>query len=323
MGFDEEKLSAVGRWQAEHAGAAPYRLLVARHGLIVGEWHGGMGPHDRQPQASASKSTYSTVLGIAVDEGVIGSVDDRVVEYYPEMMAVPAGQGPKENRHAFPENEAITFRQLIGNTSGYMKPGELPGRQFNYQTFGMNILTHAIATQYSLYKTADPERGAGFGKLTEWKARDPIGGTWTWEYSNFDLHEDAKLGVFGYFTNYQMTARDMARLGVLWLHDGQWDGRQVAPAWWLREATKVSREILQNEPEENWQYGYGFWCNDQGALWPELPRDSFAAVGAGRQFIWCDRDHDIVVVQSPGTFETRFGPVEGAEAMERVMGALR
>jgi CubicO group peptidase (beta-lactamase class C family) len=323
LGFDPARLAAVGAWQNEQADGAQYRLLVVRHGRIAAEWHGGgMGADDLQGQASASKSTYSTILGIAVHEGVIGSVDDLVADYYPEFLEVAPDEGPKENRYAFPENAGITFRQLIGNMSGYMKSGELPGQTFNYQTFGMNVVTHALATAYSLYRTSDPERGAGFGRLAERKVRNFIGGSWKWTYSNFDLQPKAKLGVFGYATTFQMTARDMARMGLLWLNGGNWDGRQVVPAEWLREATRVSDMLLENEPESLWQYGLGFWCNDKGMLWPDLPSNSFAAVGAGKQFVWVDREHDLIVVQSPGTFDGSFSPATGVEAAERVLAAL-
>lgn len=323
LGFDPARLAGVGEWQAKHADGSPYRLLVVRHGQIAAEWlGGGIGVNDLQRQASASKSTYSTVLGIAIAEGMIGSADDLVSDYYPEFLDVAPDEGPKENRYAFPENAGITFRQLIGNMSGYMKPGEAPGKTFNYQTFGMNVVTHALASVYSMYRTSDPERGAGFGRLTERKVRNLIGGSWKWTYSNFDLQPNAKLGVFGYATTYEMTARDMARLGLLWLNDGEWEGKRVVPAEWIREATRVSDMLLQNEPRELWQYGLGFWCNDQGVLWPSLPRNSFAAVGAGKQFIWVDREHDLIVVQSPGTFEGSFSPQTGAEVIERVVESL-
>ena len=162
--------------------------------------------------------------------------DDRVTDYYPELMDVEQGKGPKQDRLAFPENEEITFRQLIGNTSGYMKPGEAPGKVFNYQTFGMNVLTHSIASAYRLYTTSDPERGAGFGTLTNWKIRNPIEGSWSWAYENFDLHPDARTEVFGYFTGYQMTPRDMARCGWLWLNRGNWNGVSA----WSSCSDKVS-----------------------------------------------------------------------------------
>ena len=63
--------------------------------------------------------------------------------------------------------------------------------------------------------------------------------------------------------------------------------------------------IVENCPKEQWQYGYAFWTNDHAQLWPNLPRDAFAASGAGRQHIWVCPNLDLVVAQSPGQWENQ------------------
>jgi CubicO group peptidase (beta-lactamase class C family) len=68
----------------------------------------------------------------------------------------------------------------------------------------------------------------------------------------------------------------------------------------MREATRTAPDIIANCPKEQWKYGYGFWTNDYSQIWPDLPRDSFAASGAGGQHIWVCPSLDLVVVQSPG-----------------------
>jgi CubicO group peptidase (beta-lactamase class C family) len=315
LGFNRTKLAEAARYQSEISENQPYRILIARHGKIAAEWTFRSDPTAQAPQASASKSTFSSVLGIAIQEGLIKSENDRVADYYREMLDIAPGQGPKEGRYAYPENSEITFRQLIGNTSGYMKPGEPAGKVFNYQTFGMNILTHSIASAYSLYKSSKPEQGGGFGTLTEWKIRNLIDGSWSWKYGNFDMPPEAKLGTFGYMTNYLMTPHDMARMGWLWLNKGNWNGTQIIPADWIDKATKVSPEILENEPEDRHVYGLGFWCNDQSQIWPDLPKDSFAASGAGQQHIWVCPSLDLVVVQSPGSYPSH-GAFDSPEQIE-------
>ena len=55
------------------------------------------------------------------------------------MIEVREGQGPKPGRHAFSEDKNVTFRQLIANTFGYMKPKEKSGKVFLYQSYGMNF----------------------------------------------------------------------------------------------------------------------------------------------------------------------------------------
>jgi CubicO group peptidase (beta-lactamase class C family) len=305
-GFDPAKLEAARRWQHERARDPryeTYRTVIVRGGRVAAEWNQGLDRTYRARLASATKSIFSSILGIVIAEGKIPSADARLIDLYPEALDVPPGRGPKEGRYAFDKDREITFRQLISNTSGYMKPGEMPGHVFNYQTYGMNVLTHAIAKAYGLYSTDDPEGSPGFKVLVDEKLRVPIGATWSYYLANFDLPAEARIEVFGYYDGVNATALDMARLGWLWLNEGRWGDRQVIPADWLAEATRTAPAIVANCPREQWQYGYAFWTNDHGQLWPHLPRDSYAASGAGRQHIWVCPSLDLVVAQSPGQWE--------------------
>ena len=320
LSFSDGKLRDVRRWLEYSAGGLPYRVVVVRGGHIAAEWEKDV-PHDLElPLASASKSVYSCLLGIVEGEGKIGSSDDKVVDYYPEIMDVPSGTGPKPGRYAFPKDRDITFRHLITNTSGYMKPGEEPGKVYHYQTFGMNIVTHALAKLYGLYDTDDPFGLLGCGRLIQEKIRDPIGGTWGYLLRNFKLPLEARTEIFGNYTDLYLTTGDMARLGYLWLNGGNWDGIQVVPADYLEMATKTAPDILTNSPEADWRYGHAFWTNDHGKLWPSLPRDSFAASGAHRKHIWMCPSMDIVVAQSPGIFTKQDDEVNTA-LLERVVAA--
>jgi CubicO group peptidase (beta-lactamase class C family) len=298
-GFSAERLADVKRWQLAFAAGKPFRLVIARHGYLLADWSHGIDPDAGIRFHSASKSVYASLLGIAVAEGKLPSIDARVVDTYPEMMAVADGEGPKPGRYAYPENQEITFRQLIGNTSGYLKPGERPGARFHYQTFGMNILTHALATLYGL------RDGGGLpdcGRLMNDRIRDPIAGSWQHIYSDFDYASGtgAKKAVYGHGLDVVANARDAARIGHLWLNLGRWGDRQLVPRAYLEQATRTNADILANEPEENWKYGLGFWVNDHGRLWPDLPRDLFGAWGAGARYIWVSPALDLVVALCPG-----------------------
>jgi len=328
VGFDPARLSEAGAWLAEAAGEAPYRAAILRHEQVVAEWCGGMDPSEQLQMASAGKSVFSCLLAIAVAEGKIGSADDPVVEYYPEMMEVREGRGPKPGRHAKPEDRGITFRQLIGNTSGYMKPGETPGSTFHYQTFGMNILCHAIAKAYGLYDSTAPERLPGPGKLAEQKIRDPIGASWSYGYTNFPHEPNALTGIFGNYLQIHAGLYDLARLGLLWLRFGRWGDRQIVPEEWMRQAIRTAPDIREGNCSaagersegEALCYGYGFWTNEHGLLWPSLPRDSFAASGAGRIHVWVCPSLDLIVVQSPGVYEDQRHNDSGI--LGRVVAAL-
>ena len=334
-GFDSEKLYGVKRWLSERVGNERYRVVIVRKGCLVAEWNHGFHSKTRfsmttsaksvffrtfhtisqpflfnrrnafarnihLPLASAAKSVFSCILGIAIYEGMIPSADAKIADFYPEAMDVAEGEGPKPGRHAFEKDRDITFRQLISNTSGYMKPGEAPGKVFHYQTYGMNILAHAIAKIYGLYDIQDPENSLGFKKLVDEKLRIPIGAAWSYSLMNFDLNPKARINIFGYYDGINSTALDMARLGWLWCSQGRWKDKQLVPEEWMREATKTAPDIIANCPREQWKYGYGFWTNDHSQLWQDLPQDSFAASGAGGQHIWICPSLHMVVVQSPG-----------------------
>ena len=304
-GFDPGKLEEAQRWLQAGAGEKPYRVVVVRGGRMVAEWEQGVETDARLNMASATKSLFSSMLGIAVAEGKIGSADDRLIDYFPEFMDVPEGRGPKPGRHAKPEDGGITFRQLISNTSGYMKPGETPGKQFHYQTFGMNVLCHGIESAYGMYDSSDPDRLPGMGQLIEDKIRNPIGGVWTYRYTDFQHPPGALTNIFGHSSRCDSSARDQARMGLLWLHFGRWGDTQVIPEDWMREASVTAPDVRANCPEEEWCYGYAFWTNDHGLLWPSVPTDSFAASGAGSKHSWVCPSLDLVVSQSPGIWENQ------------------
>ena len=308
-GMDPGKLLEAERLlgdRAERSGESRYRVVIARGGRLAAEWNRGVESHERLRMASATKSIFSSVLGIAIQDGGIESADSRLVDYFPEAMDVPEGTGPKLGRHVFPKDREITLRQLISNTSGYMKPGEEPGKVFHYQTFGMNVLIHATAKPYGLYEVNSPDETRYSQLIDDW-LRKPIGADWGYYTMNFEHAPEARTNIFGYYTGVAATALDMARLGLLWLNWGRWENRQVVPEGWLREATKTASNIVESCPKEQWRYGYGFWTNDHGQDAPGLPRDSFAAVGAGYQHIWVCPSLSLVVVQSPGLWESQMG----------------
>lgn len=303
VGLHEGRLAEAKRAWDAWADGRTYRVAVVRGGQLVAHWCQGVDPAAHLSLASAGKSVFSTVLGIAVAEGMIGSADDKVIDDYPEMMDVPDGAGPKAGRFAREKDREITFRQLISNTSGYLKPDERPGHVFHYQTFGMNILCHAIATRCGLYDSRDPQRLPGISALIDEKIGKPIGAEWTYHTWNFDHAPGARTGIFGNYTSIDTTALDMARLGLLWLRRGCWGDRQIVPAAYVDEATRVAAPIREHESPGQWVYGLGFWTNETGRLWPDLPTDSYAARGAGRQLIWACPSADLVVVKSPGLYD--------------------
>jgi CubicO group peptidase (beta-lactamase class C family) len=101
---------------------------------------------------------------------------------------------------------------------------------------------------------------------------------------------------------------DMARFGYLWLRGGNWNGRQVVPASYVKEALTPSA----HGPD----CGYLWWLNTKGKTLPGMPANAFAALGAGSNTILVSPDHELVIVW-------RWHGGNVAEFGKRVIGAIR
>ena len=85
-----------------------------------------------------------------------------------------------------------------------------------------------------------------------------------------------------------ISALDLARVGLLWLRAGRWGDRQILPADYVAAAQKPSG----HGPD----YGFLWWLNRDGKNFPGLPKNVFAARGAGNNTVFCSPDHDLVIV---------------------------
>lgn len=112
-------------------------------------------------------------------------------------------------------------------------------------------------------------------------------------------------------TGLHISAREMARFGYLMLHSGRWAGRQLVPEWRHAVATRASQDL-------NPHYGYTWWVNSEGSMWPDLPRDAFALAGYASSRCFVVPSLDLVVARV-GT-----GPPAGGEQdlIEGVVNAV-
>lgn len=310
ININSNKLKQAKGWLDKNFEDSKYRVAIVRNGYLVSEWTKNLNPDKKIPIASANKSLLSSALGIAISEGKILSVDDKAVDYFPEMMDVPQGEGPKEGRHAFKKDKDATLRHLICNVSGYMKPGEEPGMVFNYQTNGMCVLSHCIEKAYGLYDNNDPSGSQKIPTIYKNKIADVINANWEYTSGSQKMHKKARLNIFGWGSGILTTARDLARIGWLWCNWGRWEDKQVIPESWVREITLVAPDILANSPENTWKYGHGFWTNEKGKLWPDLPKKGFTSWGSGGHYTVVFPDNKLVVCMNPTPYHGQAKPYE-------------
>jgi CubicO group peptidase (beta-lactamase class C family) len=257
-----------------------YSLLVVRHGSLIFERYYGL--HTRTELnnvKSISKSLLSALTGIAISEGYLHSVEDRVADYLPEYF----------NRTLDPLKHDIRLKHVLTMTSGLywrddasmfgpwgasVDPQQyylsqpmvaVPGTLFNYSTALTHLLSGLLtrATGQSTYDYA----------MT--RLLRPMGIT--------QVPWMVLQGTYFGGSEVYLTARDLAKFGYLYLRQGRWEDRQLVPEAWVEESTT---------PKVDDYYGYLWWIDT--ASGHHVPY----AAGYGSQHIWVIRDLDLVVVNT-------------------------
>ena len=294
--------------------------LLLRNGRIVAEW----GDTDKVDLTfSVAKSYLSILAGLAWDQGLIGDLDEPVCRTIDD-----GGFDP-------PHNDKITWHHLLQQTSewegelwgkpdlidrnrsvggrptsgrkGTHRDLQAPGNFWEYNDVRVNRLSLALLR---LWRRPLPEV---FRELV----MRPTGASPDWEwhgYRNSYVEIDGKRmqsvsggshwggGVF-------IHAKDQARIGLMLLRGGVWEGRRILSADWIERM----RQPCPLYP----QYGYLWWLNTGRQMYPSASEASYCASGAGGNLTWIDPDHDIVAV-------TRWlNPVAHGEFIRLVLGALR
>jgi CubicO group peptidase (beta-lactamase class C family) len=268
--------------------------IIIRHGYIVAEW-GDTNQID--PVYSVAKSFLSTLTGLAVDRRMIKSVDDPMKLY------------ATDDGYASPHNSKITWQEHLQQTSEW--EGSMWGKNSDFvgvTEFGRGQRQpRAIKEPGTFWEYNDVRiNRMSLTLLQVWQKplplvlkneiMDRIGSSNTWQYhgySNSQVSIKGKMvesvsGGTRWGGGLWISTRDMARFGYLVLRQGNWKGKQLISENWIKMATTPTT-IGQD-------YGFLWWLNTQGKQWPDAPRTSFAALGAGSNTIWIDPEHDLVVV---------------------------
>jgi CubicO group peptidase (beta-lactamase class C family) len=284
--------------------------LVIRGGYIAAEW-GDTRKVDMT--FSATKSYLSTVAGLAFDAGMIRSVLDTVAHDVP----IPEFT---TNQH----NARITWHQLLNQTSEWQgelwgkpdwadrfkaqqgkRPVKAPGSTWTYNDVRVNVLALALL---HVWRRPLPD-------VLREKIMDPIGASSTWRWHGYhnsftDVGGSRMQSVSGgghWGGGMQISARDHARFGLLFLRGGNWNGKQLISEHWIALATAPT--------DVNPEYGYLWWLNTNRQRIKSAPATAFAAAGAGGNYVYVDREHDVVIVLR----WTR----DYASVIERILAALR
>lgn len=227
----------------------------------------GIGPTTRSPVYSVTKSVLSILVGVAIDRGLM-RLDEKLAELVPEALDARVEALAR----------GVTIRDLLTMTSGFeaaragAAPAALgamlarpmpspPGDRFAYDGMAADLLSVALSR-------AIREDALGFARRN---LLDPLG------IRNYAWTSDADGRLFGE-TDLFLTARDMAKIGLLYLQSGQWGGRRIVSEAFVRDS--VSRHNAGGPPLGA-AYGYLWWVTKtRGGF------EAFFAAGSGGQLVY-------------------------------------
>jgi CubicO group peptidase (beta-lactamase class C family) len=283
-------------------------LLVIKDGKIVYEnyWLGQA--QDKQHISfSVAKSFVSALFGIAVNNGDIGSIEQKVTDYVPELIGsgyngvrikdvLQMSSGVKFNEDYGDFNSdinrfsrATAFGTSLDDFTATLVREREPGTYHHYvsidtQVLGM-VLTRATGKSLSAYLSEEIWQPLGMEYPAYWLADD----------------DNMELALGG----LNVTLRDYAKLGWLYLNLGQWQNTQgqttqIVPQQWVMDSVTADAPHLvagKNNPLSSSDFGYGYqWWLPDGA------DDEFAAQGIYDQYIYIDPDQKLVIVKNSANY---------------------
>jgi CubicO group peptidase (beta-lactamase class C family) len=262
-----------------------HSLLVIRNGYLVSETYFGRYGQDTPHELySCTKSVVATLIGIAIDQGSIDGTDHRIVDFFSEHKFA----------HLDTQKQNMTLEDVLTMQAGldwqegnpayrdlYQSPDwlkfmldkpmtEPAGSRFNYCSGCSHVLS-AVLEQTTGMNPSDYAQQHLF---------TPLG------ISNVQWDTDAAgipIGGWG----LHLTPRDMAKLGLLYLRNGQWEGRQIVSAAWVENATRK-----HTGTDGDLGYGYQWWT------YPSL--SAYTALGREGQTIFVIPEADVIVVTTAG-----------------------
>ena len=292
-----EGIDVASKYSAAHAAANKlsrlHSLLISQSDdLVFEQYYNSRDPSRPANMKSASKSVISALVGIAIDRGIIDSVDVKVTEYFPELIA-----GSDDA-----QKQQITIENLLSMQSGLETTSNRnygkwvlsdnwvefalnqplvaePGTRMLYSTGSTHLLS-AIITQASGMSTkqfAQENLSSRLGFSMSYWSQDP-------------------QGIYFGGNDMEMTPRQMLEFGRLYLNEGIKDNEQIISKAWVEESHKPRARSPRGQGRF---YGYGWWLRDLAGM--QVP----VAWGYGGQLIFVVKELDLVVV---ATSESTPGP---------------
>jgi CubicO group peptidase (beta-lactamase class C family) len=242
-------------------------LIIARgETILVERYQYGRTDRDRFTSWSMAKTVTAMLIGIAIGEGRIRSVDDLAAAYVPALAGSEYGR--TSLRHLLQMSSGVRFSERAAPS----------GTKFSYSSAETQVLGLVLRSVI----------GRPVAEYLQEKIWEPIGAeadaTWLID----------KTSQESTYCCINAVLRDYARLGLLLTHEGNWRGRQIIPAAWIKDATTVRVDQSHLRPgvaTPFFGYGYQTW------IFPG-ERRMFAFLGVRGQAIYVDPQSRLVLVHT-------------------------
>jgi CubicO group peptidase (beta-lactamase class C family) len=265
-------------------------LVIQHDSIIHEEYWDGYNPYSESNSFSMAKSFLSMMVGCAIEEGKIKSVDQKVGDFIPEYNVG--------------DNTKITIRHLLTMSSGinwterYKNPFGITARAYYGTNLSKMVLNRRLkeepgvtfrylsGTSQLLAIVIERATGQKVSDYFSEKIWKPIGARNAAKWSL-----DRKDGLEKAFCCFNSNAQDFARIGQLMLDKGNWKGKQLIPESWVEESTKPASELKLPDGTPVNFYGYQWWMKDHKG------HHVIAARGLFGQYIFIIPDKDAVIVR--------------------------
>lgn len=265
-------------------------VILKNDSLIHEQYWDGFGENSYTNSFSMAKTFVSILVGAAIDEGKIKSVDQPVSDFLPEFK--DDGKAKLTIKHLLTMSSGINFDEDYVSPFAYpaqayygsdlkkltynYKTVEEPGKVFNYLSGNSELLGFIL-------EKATGKTISDYASEKLWK---PLGAVHP-AYWSLD-HKDGTEKAYCCFNS---NARDFARVGELFLDSGKWKGVQLISTEYVLNSVKLA-DLVDDLGKKNDKYGYGWW------LMPNYKgHDIFYARGILGQYIICIPDKKMVVVR--------------------------
>ena len=278
-------------------------LMILKDGEVLYEnyWNKNK-ENSRHIIWSVSKSFLSALVGIALDEGLIDDINDPIIKYLKDFEGT--GYEGVSIKNLLQMSSGIAFNEDYGDPdSDINRYARVTATGTSQREFAKTLKNSREPGTYNHYISLDSQMlGMLVAEVTNVTVKEYL---YEKIWSQIGMQDDAfyltdKQEVEMSLGGLNVTLRDMAKFGQLYLNKGNWNGKQVVPAEWVSNSTvPLGKHVQPNAGDQftsdAWGYGYQWWIPGPGV-------SDYTAHGIYNQFIYVNPESGVVIAKTSSNF---------------------